>query len=104
MFNRPPRQSIDPETAGVEPLMSSGIAIMVAGGDRGRGQFAGTQRVINPVARERLDDARSIADQKQTGPARRECGPGERRNRPPVMLGRNRELLLRPASDRRQIV
>lgn len=67
MLNRITSKRIDPEATGIESAMRLDILGGISRTNCTRRQFAGTKRIINSFAGERLHYPRGIADEKQIG-------------------------------------
>ena len=84
-------------------LVRNGLSIFTVddSDDCIRGQFAGTQRVINSFTGERFNHARSVADKEQVLLAGRNRRARQWSDGPPRLISRECEMLLGPGSKRR---
>jgi hypothetical protein len=104
MFNRPTGKRINPEATSIKPAMSKGVLPMISGKNCFGRQFARAQRIVDPLARERLDHPGGIAHQKKVVAARRQGRTGQRGNASPGVIRGNVECTLGPAPDRWEAV
>lgn len=56
---------IDPQTSAIKPCVRLRIAFEIFGNNVARGEFAGSERVVDALASERFDDTRGVADQQE---------------------------------------